>query len=81
MRCFPTPPEKVTCVCCPGNLGLAICHTYLKVLVPLMRNNGTGPCAKLTFADAIQVCLTATMIWQALSACPEHVPAFVLALS
>ncbi|CAL5220019.1 g1965 [Coccomyxa viridis] len=38
----------------PGNLGLAICHAYLKALVPLMRNNGTGPCAKLTFADAIQ---------------------------
>ena len=39
----------------PGNLGLAICHGYLKTFVPQLRGNGTGPCAKLTFADAIQV--------------------------
>ena len=39
----------------PGNLGLAICHAYLKTFLPELRGNGTGPCAKLTFADAIQV--------------------------
>lgn len=34
-----------------------ICHSYLKAFVPLMRSNSnsSGPCAKLTFADAIQV--------------------------
>lgn len=39
----------------PGNLGLALCHSYLKSFVPQMRAWG---CPKLTFADAIQVLTT-----------------------
>ncbi len=36
----------------PDNLGVAICHAYMKVFVPEMRAQG---CPNLTFADAIQV--------------------------
>ncbi|KAK9917153.1 hypothetical protein WJX75_001354 [Coccomyxa subellipsoidea] len=35
----------------PDNLGVAICHSYMKVFVPDMRSQG---CPNLTFADAIQ---------------------------
>lgn len=37
----------------PDNLGVAICHSYMKVFVPDMRSQG---CPNLTFADAIQAC-------------------------
>ena len=38
----------------PDNLGVAICHSYMKVFVPAMRSQG---CPNLTFADAIQACI------------------------